>query len=340
MLAVLAVGMIFIALPRAVHSAAAAQQSGTPVEDIARPMPPEVPEPGVPAPPLVRMAPAAKPGADPQKKGAGGALPAAKPAGDEKNGDAVKSGQGAGENTARPAGPPPVPPRAVDAERLLRRGIVRVELRSEKQRLVTAPFSGTLAEILVKDGDLVEAGAPLARMDAGREERALADARKTLADALERLQAGGAEVGGGVSGRSERPEDRLARLADRVRQAEEQLEKTTLPAPFQARVTELRAVPGQYLKHGEAICELAEPKNLEIAASVPSVWVRNLAPGHIIWVLVDETGKSYEAVITRLGGKVDADTRTIRAYARFTGEVTELLPGMSGSADFWPPKKQ
>ena len=61
-----------------------------------------------------------------------------------------------------------------------------------------------------------------------------------------------------------------------------------------------------------------------------------MKPGHVVWVYVDETGKSYEAVLDRLGGKVDPASKTIRVYARFSSPQAELLPGMSGSASIRP----
>jgi multidrug efflux pump subunit AcrA (membrane-fusion protein) len=82
--------------------------------------------------------------------------------------------------------------------------------------------------------------------------------------------------------------------------------------------------------------EITEKGSLEIVCAVPSVWVRWLKPGHIVWVYVDETAKSYEAELVRLGGKVDAGSKTLKVYARFAASPTDLLPGMSGSASIRP----
>ncbi|MDL2316490.1 HlyD family efflux transporter periplasmic adaptor subunit, partial [Desulfovibrio sp. OttesenSCG-928-A18] len=195
---------------------------------------------------------------------------------------------------------------------------------------VPAPFSAVVQDIFVQDGDSVKEGQKLAQMDIRREERALADARKTLSEALQRLDAPDSQ------GHAEKE---LAPLADKVGEAEERMAQGTVSAPFAGRITELRAQRGQYLKQGDALLEIAEQGALEIYATVPSTWARHLESGHIIWVYVEETARSYEAVIARLGGKVDPATRSIRAYARFTGESAGILPGMSGRANFWPPLK-
>ena len=50
-------------------------------------------------------------------------------------------------------------------------------------------------------------------------------------------------------------------------------------------------------------------------------------------VILDETNKSYEAEIVRLGGKVDPVSQTIKVYGRFVNKSAELLPGMSGAVE-------
>ena len=48
---------------------------------------------------------------------------------------------------------------------------------------------------------------------------------------------------------------------------------------------------------------------------------------------LNETNKSYQAEITRLGGKVDPVSQTIKVYGRIIDKAAELLPGMSGAVE-------
>jgi len=215
---------------------------------------------------------------------------------------------------------------------LQRRGIVRAEVRPARPYVLSLPFVGVLASVAVHDGELVEQDQVLAVLETQGLERELEDARLALAAAVERVQAmqeyAPKEQEGARGG--------LARSADKLREAEERLAMTTLRAPFAGRVTEIKAKAGQHLRRGEAVMELAEHGDLEIISQVPSAWVSRLQPGNIIWVYVEETGKSYEAEFLRFGGRVSAATRSIRAYSRFVDTPPELLPGMSGRADFFP----
>lgn len=215
---------------------------------------------------------------------------------------------------------------------LQKRGIVPVELRPGHPFVISAPFGATLISINVKDGESVEEGAVLAQFDTAQSMREMEEARLAMEEAVARVQnAQNAPEREQVASR-----EHLGRMADLLREAEERLEKTALVSPAQGRVIEIRAKAGQTLRRGDTVMELARPDDLEAVSTIPSSWVAHLKPGHIVWVFIEETGKSYEAEFVRFGGKVNAVTRTIRAYARLRGELAALLPGMSGRANFFP----
>jgi multidrug resistance efflux pump len=212
------------------------------------------------------------------------------------------------------------------------RGIVRAEVRPARPFLLSLPFPGTLASVEVRDGELVEKDQVLAVLDKQGVERELEEARLAMTAALERVQT----MQEFAPKEQEGARENLARSADRLREAEERVAMTSLRAPFAGRVTEIKARAGQHLRRGEAVMELAEQGDLEVISQVPSTWVSRLQPGNIIWVYVEETGKSYEAEFVRFGGRVNPSVRSIRAYSRFVNIPDELLPGMGGRADYFP----
>jgi multidrug efflux pump subunit AcrA (membrane-fusion protein) len=217
---------------------------------------------------------------------------------------------------------------------LEQRGIVRIEVRPAKPYVLSMPFAGVLASVAVHDGELAEQNQVLAVLETQGLERELEEARRALEVVIERVQT----MREYAPKEQEGAREELARSADKLREAEERLGMAGLRAPFAGRVTEIKARAGQHLRRGEAVMELAEQGDLEIIGQVPSVWASRLRPGNIIWVYVEETGKSYEAEFLRFGGRVNAAARSIRAYARFVDTPPELLPGMSGRADFFPPR--
>jgi multidrug resistance efflux pump len=217
-------------------------------------------------------------------------------------------------------------------EMIARQNIVRAEVKPVNLMVLSAPHDGVIAAVSVRDGDSVDEGQRMVSFDTRAEEqsRTLADA--LAADAFNRL--------GTLPEGPSRERDELAaeylRHSTQVRVHEHKLARSAINASFAGTVTEVYAKAGEHVKEGAPIVEIAESGSLEIVCRVPSAWVRWLKPGHIVWMYVEETAKSYEAVLVRLGGKVDANSKTLRAYARFSTPPTDLLPGMSGSASIRP----
>jgi multidrug efflux pump subunit AcrA (membrane-fusion protein) len=83
--------------------------------------------------------------------------------------------------------------------------------------------------------------------------------------------------------------------------------------------------------------EALSDKRLELEMIVPSMWLSWLKPGSPLKVAIDETGKTYPATLSRLSGKVDAVSRSVKVYGRIDTQSDTLLPGMSGHAIFSPP---
>jgi membrane fusion protein, multidrug efflux system len=61
-----------------------------------------------------------------------------------------------------------------------------------------------------------------------------------------------------------------------------------------------------------------------------------LKTGKAFKVTLDETAKTYQAQIIRIGGRVDPVSQTIKVYGRIADNSVELLPGMSGAIELAP----
>jgi membrane fusion protein, multidrug efflux system len=116
-----------------------------------------------------------------------------------------------------------------------------------------------------------------------------------------------------------------------VRQAV--MERCSIVAPFSGKVVEVMARQHQSVRPGDPVLEIIDDKNLEVEFMAPSDAAPNLKAGKHFRVTLDEIGKTYNAEITRIGGKVDAVSQTIKVYGRITDKSSELLPGMSGAIE-------
>ena len=80
--------------------------------------------------------------------------------------------------------------------------------------------------------------------------------------------------------------------------------------------------------------KILDDDSLEVEMIVPSNWLRWLEPGINSPIVVDETGRSYDIRITRVGARVDPVSQTVRLYANFKEETLDILAGMSGTVTF------
>ena len=101
--------------------------------------------------------------------------------------------------------------------------------------------------------------------------------------------------------------------------------------------SEQKAREFQYTTPGQALLDILDNRNLEVELIAPSRWLSWLKTGYGFQVRVEETDKVYPARITRLGGRVDPVSQSIKVIGVITGEAPELTAGMSGRAIILPP---
>jgi membrane fusion protein, multidrug efflux system len=84
--------------------------------------------------------------------------------------------------------------------------------------------------------------------------------------------------------------------------------------------------------------EILDDRSLEVELIAPSRWRAWLKPGCGFAVHIEETDKTYPAVITRVEGRVDPVSQTIKVFGEIQGDANDLMAGMSGRANIPPPK--
>lgn len=217
----------------------------------------------------------------------------------------------------------------------------RVQLTPRQQARLLSRMTGAITEVAVRDGDSVKAGDVIARFDCTEREQlaAQARARKTKQDSLVASAQKLVTLGSGSKVDLRVREAEAQEAAANYAQMQAEADYCTITAPFDGRVAAIEVKAFQNIREGDFIAEMIDDTALEAEMIVPSRWMAWLKPGHRFDITVDETGKSYQAEITHLGGRVDAVSQSVRAYATISGRPQELLSGMSGHAQLTPPSE-
>ena len=190
---------------------------------------------------------------------------------------------------------------------------------------------GTVREVALVPGAIVEEGAVLVALDVSVEEAELAaqEARAALAQTLlERVERALAKQGA-----SEADVDRARAELDVARATAARtravIEKMTLRAPFRARVGLADVHPGQYLEAGTFLTTLqGQDETVHIDFTVTQEVAAGLSEGDRLEVVAREGRSPLAATIIALDARVDAGTRNAMVRAEVDAAAAPA-PGAS-----------
>ena len=204
-------------------------------------------------------------------------------------------------------------------------------LKADESVTLSATVTDTVAEINFRDGEQVEQGQLLIRLEDAEEQAQL---RASQALREERLNA---------SNRASQLQDRnLAARADvedsrsRLRQAdadiqalEAQLANYQIKAPFRGRVGFRNISVGALVTPGMALVTLDKLDRMQLDFGVPEVFLGRLSPG----LTLNATTAAYpdevfSGEIATIGTRVDPLTRSVNVRAELENTDGRLRPGM------------
>ena len=119
--------------------------------------------------------------------------------------------------------------------------------------------------------------------------------------------------------------------------AEAVASKCSIDAPFAGVTVEQKAREFQYTTPGQPLLDVLDDRALDVELIAPSRWLSWLKPGYVFQVRIDEIEKTYPAKVTRLGGRVDPISQSIKVIGEITTDAPELMAGMSGRATLTAP---
>jgi RND family efflux transporter MFP subunit len=213
---------------------------------------------------------------------------------------------------------------------------VRVLLTPARETTLVAQMVGRIERLGGELGGSFKEGAPLVVFDCAEQQARLrmADAEHDAAaqqhETKMRLQAldaaGDAEVKLAATG--------VVRAQAQIELARQQATHCRIDAPFTGRIVKLHVRESQGVAVGQPLLELVSAGPLKLRLNAPSKWLSWLKPGVKFRITIDETGRTYPAVVSAINARVDAVSQSIEIEGRVRGAYPELLAGMSGTAAF------
>ena len=207
-------------------------------------------------------------------------------------------------------------------------GTAALEPRAESQ--VVAKTSGVALAVLVEEGQRVEAGQPLVRLDPDRARLAVAQAEAQLRKLENNYRRAQQLVAQQLISAGEVDQMRfdLENARAQHQMAKLELSYTTVVAPISGVIASRNIKPGNFVQINSPIFRIVDSSRLEATLNVPEREIAKLRPGQQVKLAADALpGQEFAGTVDRVAPVVDTGTGTFRVVAAFSGDEA-LQPGM------------
>jgi membrane fusion protein (multidrug efflux system) len=212
------------------------------------------------------------------------------------------------------------------------RQIVAVgSLRSNESVLLRPEVAGRIVELAIAEGQRVQRGQVLVRLDSSLERAELAQAEAALV--LSRANNARAEellrTGAGMQRQVDEARSRLRVDEAIVNHRRARLDKLTLEAPFDGVLGLRRVSIGEFVQAGAEIVNLEMVDPLKVDFRVPELFLAAVAPGQRVAINVDAyPGRAFAGEVMAIDPAVDPGGRSVVIRARIPNPDDALRPGL------------
>ncbi|GAB1309176.1 hypothetical protein KH5_18590 [Urechidicola sp. KH5] len=116
-----------------------------------------------------------------------------------------------------------------------------------------------------------------------------------------------------------------------VKNLEARLEKYNIRAPYNGILTETSVTTGALIRSGQKMGEFIDPSVFEIEIAINAAYADVLSVGKTVTLYNLTRSQSWEAKVTRINGRVDFRTQSVKIYVEVRGD--NLREGMYLEAD-------
>lgn len=256
-------------------------------------------------------------------------------------------------SAAQPPGAGPSPVGFTAARQHEVRPTVRLSGSVEARRasIVASEVAGLVVELAAREGDFLRQGAPLVRLRLENLELRLAARRADLREAEARLdlaaqtlersrelfaeQVVSRQTLDDATSEYAAWEGRVESLKAEIARVEDDLERSTVRAPYTGVVVREHTQVGEWLAIGGPVVEVVDLEELEAVLDVPERYFASLQEGTPARVTFEAVpGLEVRGKITAIIPRANLQTRTFPVKVRFPNRGHRVGVGMLAQVDF------
>jgi RND family efflux transporter MFP subunit len=216
---------------------------------------------------------------------------------------------------------------------------IRAQLSAVTYNSIASELNARISELRFKEGQAFKVGQVLVVFDCATQQAQFQKTKAVLSIADRNYQTNKKLLALDSVGRVEYENSYSEFLKAKAENDElaAVLARCNVLAPYSGLVVEQKVRAQQFVQAGQPLIDILDKGALELEFVAPSKWSPWLVEGYKFEIKIDETGKSYPSKITRINGKIDPVSQTIKVAAVIAGEFKEISPGMSGVLVINPP---
>lgn len=249
------------------------------------------------------------------------------------------------------AGKKPLPVKVLELKpgelRVIVNATTTSTIKSEYEVVLSAQRTGRVVELTVREGDRVQQGQRIARLDLTEEsvqsESLLAQSKATHEEAEKNLKRSEDLFSKGMISQQDHESARrayeVARSQYEASRDDVRVKKnySVIKAPFRGVVSKKYTEVGELLLPGKQIVTIVDPDRIYVLATIDEVDVGRLRLKLPVNITIDAfAGEKFEGSIRRIspivsGGKLE--TRTADVWIYFSTKDARIKPGMSADVE-------
>lgn len=222
--------------------------------------------------------------------------------------------------------------------------VISGQLTPAREATVRSMVSGSIVTLTTDRGENVQNGAVLARITSRDLESARLSAEAAVKSAEVALSVAQSETartealvkGGAVAARELEQtrnavagaEAQLAAARSRVRSVEQQLDDTSVKAPFAGVVSARPASVGDVVSPGTEIVTIIDPSSMRLEALVPSDQLADVKPGAKVTFTIRGVPGQFVGRVDRLNPTADPVTRQVAVFITLPNTRGQLISGL------------
>jgi multidrug efflux system membrane fusion protein len=202
--------------------------------------------------------------------------------------------------------------------------------QASKKVELKAETAGRIEEVLFEEGDKVDEGSVIARIETRERKERVEEARDLVKQREIEFNAARELENKGFNSRIRLAEARAALKSAKtlLRQAEIDLEKTEITAPFEGILSSQHIEPGDFVAQGSPLYEIVDLDPVEFTGYISERSITEIEKGQKA-AAIFSGGRKVQGKVSYVAPAADPDTRTFRTIIRVDNPSMDIREGLT-----------